>query len=162
MKADPNDATSGIVENPFDKGIINNVREMLYRNIGWAILRPNEPDEISPLNYFNEQQIEKAEFEYRSEVDTTNNSSDNGRDPQSMIDISGNTDSTSTREINPMDIGKYFQKLCRNYRVKYFYPDEQIIYSILQISCPMQRKVLKKLEKKCSKMGLSMSSDELA
>jgi len=162
LKSDPEDVHRGVVENPFDKGLINNIREMFYRNIGWHFLRPNEPEEISPLNYFNQNQIEKVTFEYRSDVDTTNNNSQEVPESNSMIDTSGNTGSTYSQEPSSIDLRKYFERLCRNYRVKFYYPDEQVIYSVLQISCPVQRKVLKKLQKKITKLGLSLSSEELA
>ena len=134
---------------------------MLYRNTGWHFLRPNEPEEISPLSYFNQQQTEKVVFEYRSDVDTTKNSSE-GQESNSLIDSSRNIGSTYSEGLNLVDLSKYFERLCSDFTVKFFYPDEKVIYSVLQISCSMQRKVLKKLQKKISKMGLSMSSDELA
>ncbi len=82
-------------------------------------------------------------------------------DPEMMLDGTKRTASTNSFDQQPSDNEMYFENLCHDFTKEFYFPEEKPLFSVLQVKCPVQKKLAAKLNKMTGKVSTVSSADEL-
>ena len=132
--------------NPFDKGFVNNFVETFKRNMRFRTMATKVEEELSEIVITGDSLDFESIGSIRLNVGTISIDSDEEK-PQFK---SGNPESSNTYSVNNQlkeEMILFLRGLARDYTKEYFDPTTAKLVSVLQISCPMQRSMLEKMER---------------